>query len=76
MVFYLVALTILAHMNPGDHSRLASMRFVPPVAKGPEVLDFFEVVALEVCGIAFSSDSPAVLVNAFGPIHYCESSQV
>ncbi|KAI0542090.1 hypothetical protein GGR58DRAFT_335664 [Xylaria digitata] len=33
--------------------------------------DLLEHVGLEVCGIAFTSNDPSVLVNAFGPIFYC-----
>ncbi|KAI1201986.1 hypothetical protein F5X97DRAFT_271785 [Nemania serpens] len=33
--------------------------------------DLLEHIGLEVCGIAFTSNEPSVLVNAFGPISYC-----
>ncbi|KAI0506568.1 hypothetical protein F5B22DRAFT_441090 [Xylaria bambusicola] len=33
--------------------------------------DLLEQIGLEVCGIAFTSNEPSVLVNAFGPISYC-----
>jgi hypothetical protein len=33
--------------------------------------DFLEWCALEIVGIAFTSTSQAVLVNAFGPIFFC-----
>jgi len=37
--------------------------------------DILEHIGLEICGIAFTSNEPAVLVNAFGPISYCKSSK-
>ncbi|KAI8623265.1 hypothetical protein F5Y19DRAFT_459098 [Xylariaceae sp. FL1651] len=33
--------------------------------------DLLEQIALEICGISFASNEPAVLVNAFGPISFC-----
>ncbi|KAI0407054.1 hypothetical protein F4802DRAFT_612678 [Xylaria palmicola] len=33
--------------------------------------DLLEQIGLEICGIAFTSNEPSVLVNAFGPISYC-----
>ncbi|KAI0974985.1 hypothetical protein F4678DRAFT_421558 [Xylaria arbuscula] len=33
--------------------------------------DMMEQIGLEICGIAFTSNEPSVLVNAFGPISYC-----
>ncbi|KAI0112016.1 hypothetical protein GGR51DRAFT_53097 [Nemania sp. FL0031] len=33
--------------------------------------DLLEHIGLEICGIAFTSSEPPVLVNSFGPISYC-----
>ncbi|KAI1368919.1 hypothetical protein F5Y08DRAFT_294177 [Xylaria arbuscula] len=33
--------------------------------------DMLEQIGLEICGIAFTSNDPSVLVNAFGPMAYC-----
>ncbi|GAW15334.1 hypothetical protein ANO14919_047430 [Xylariales sp. No.14919] len=33
--------------------------------------DLLEHIGLEICGIAFTSNDPSVLVNSFGPISYC-----
>ncbi|KAI0453147.1 hypothetical protein F5B21DRAFT_304297 [Xylaria acuta] len=33
--------------------------------------DLLEQIGLEICGIAFTSNEPSVLVNAFGPISHC-----
>lgn len=75
MLYYLVALTILAHNNPRDLNRLSKLTLFGPVAGAREVfVDYLEVLALEVCGIAFTSDSPALLANSFGAIYYCESN--
>lgn len=38
------------------------------VSKG----DLLEAYALEICGIAFTTNIPSVLVNSFGPIAYCK----
>lgn len=73
MVYYLVALTALLHSAPWTVTWLDKLRRIPPVAAGLGVLDRLEVLALEVCGIAFSADSPAVLSNSLGPIFYCGS---
>lgn len=35
-----------------------------------EADDLLEQLALQICGIAFSAGTSAVLVNAFGPISY------
>lgn len=76
MVYYIVGLTILALNNPGDVLRLAELRLAPSPAMGSETLDdHLEVFALEMLGIVFTSYNPAVLVNSFGPIHYCQSHQ-
>lgn len=32
-----------------------------------------EAAALEICGLAFTAHSSPVVVNAFGPISFCES---
>ncbi|KAJ3494808.1 hypothetical protein NLG97_g3835 [Lecanicillium saksenae] len=35
------------------------------------LVDVLERVALDICGIAFTTNIPSVLVNAYGPISYC-----
>lgn len=35
------------------------------VSKG----DLLEAYAFEICGIAFTTNIPSVLVNSFGPLH-------
>ncbi|KAH8159471.1 hypothetical protein CIB48_g8780 [Xylaria polymorpha] len=37
--------------------------------------DLLEHIGLEICGIAFASNEPSVLVNAFGPISYCDETR-
>lgn len=37
--------------------------------------DALEKLALDICGVAFTANAPAVLVNAFGPIAFCKSCQ-
>ncbi|KAK1595065.1 uncharacterized protein LY79DRAFT_117922 [Colletotrichum navitas] len=38
---------------------------------GITALDVAESLALDVCGVAFTTDAPAVQVNSFGPIAFC-----
>ncbi|KAJ8126577.1 hypothetical protein O1611_g7062 [Lasiodiplodia mahajangana] len=49
--------------------RASSMGFLVGTVTTRE--DLLEHIGLEICGIAFTSNEPAVLVNAFGPISYC-----
>lgn len=35
-------------------------------------MDTAQLWALEICGVVFTSKTPAVIVNAFGPIAYCK----
>ncbi|ETS76945.1 hypothetical protein PFICI_10819 [Pestalotiopsis fici W106-1] len=41
--------------------------------KTPSKEDILEYSSLNICGIAFTTNTPSVLVNAFGPMFYCES---
>ncbi|KAI0594548.1 hypothetical protein F4775DRAFT_606183 [Biscogniauxia sp. FL1348] len=73
--YYLVSLTILA-MRSSNTSQLEmvkntvmEMGDMPTDAVTKE--DVLEHLALEVCGIAFTSNEPAVLVNALGPMSFC-----
>lgn len=35
--------------------------------------DILETCSIQLCGIAFTTNTPSVLVNAFGHMFYCES---
>ena len=66
--YYLVALYLL-----GDAASSANLQFIlamheTGITRARE--DFLEWCALEIVGIAFTSKSHAVLVNAFGPIFF------
>lgn len=72
--YALLALNILTAIAPRNQlPRLpeicdGSDKIVGEVAKG----DLLEAFALEICGIAFTTNIPSVLVNSFGPIAYCK----
>ena len=38
--------------------------------------NLLESFALEVCGVAFTAATHPVLVNAFGPVAYCEAPNI
>ena len=37
----------------------------------PVIIDELEQIAVKVCGLAFTAESPAVVVNSYGPISFC-----
>ncbi|KAH8174115.1 phytanoyl- dioxygenase [Sarocladium implicatum] len=69
--YYLVALYLLSETaSEEDLDQLCAME----VEQSETREDFLEWCALEIVGIAFTSTSKAVLVNAFGPIFFCSRS--
>lgn len=72
MHYILVALCILATFVP--QAMLESVEAVDPlsspVRRSQSVM--LDLWAMQICGIAFTSKSPTVLVNSFGPMAYCE----
>lgn len=70
MHYYLVALFILVDRAPEDEAHLlAELDFMGHYR--PSRPDQLSVLAAEISGIAFTAKTPAVIVNAFGPIAYC-----
>ncbi|KAI0013781.1 hypothetical protein F4779DRAFT_293015 [Xylariaceae sp. FL0662B] len=72
--YYLVSLCMLT-MGASSSGQLDQLRSLPLGIRGngadqtkEELLNH---LALEICGIAFTSNKPAVLVNAFGPMSFC-----
>lgn len=72
--YALIALTILAAFAP-----LNQLSMLPSVCDDAELItadvskgDLLETYAIEICGIAFTTNIPSVLVNSFGPIAYCK----
>jgi hypothetical protein len=63
---------LLAHADPKQVTDLVS-RSGSTILQAEQLLERY---ALEICGIAFTSNRPPVLVNAFGPMVYCECSFV
>lgn len=73
MHYYLIAIIILTANIPNIDmiSDITGLAHIPQHEGEPATKeDWLETLALEVCGIALTNDSPAVLINAFGPIHY------
>lgn len=72
MHYFLVSICILAVNAPPDcvATVLSSTHCNPQNrdAIGP----LLEYLALQICGIAFTTNIPSVLVNAYGPIAYCK----
>ncbi|KAH7038144.1 uncharacterized protein B0I36DRAFT_237958 [Microdochium trichocladiopsis] len=73
--YFLVALCVLSSRAPAqkrqaDIIELASS-YQPHFSECKGREEFLEAAAMEICGIAFTSNSPAVIVNAFGPISFC-----
>lgn len=70
MHYYLVALTILcSYASPEHLEDLGRLDLVGIEVESKDQL--LEAFAVEICGIAFTTKIPSVLVNAFGPIAYC-----
>lgn len=72
--YALLALNILTACAP-----LNQLPMLPEICDGSEKIigdvssgDLLEAFALEICGIAFTTNIPSVLVNSFGPIAYCK----
>jgi hypothetical protein len=72
MHYYLVAVVILALHVPED--RVGQLREAMPrqVETATTIDGILEALALNISGIAFTTKIPAVIVNAFGPMAYCE----
>ncbi|PTB62607.1 hypothetical protein BBK36DRAFT_1162864 [Trichoderma citrinoviride] len=71
--YLLVSLSILAVFARPDQ-----LSMLPPVDAGTSIAshaankeDLLDAYALEICGIAFTTNIAAVIVNSFGPIAYC-----
>ncbi|KAK1519267.1 hypothetical protein CPAR01_15705 [Colletotrichum paranaense] len=69
--YQLVATTILCiHASP---QQLSSLQNTLDGRNGRQDTkdDILEHLALDVCGVAFTANTPSVQVNAFGPIAFC-----
>lgn len=75
MHYYLVSLFLLSSSAPQDGlPRLYSICSDVVGGDMSSREDLQEACALEICGIAFTSNSTSVLVNSFGPICHCSYS--
>ncbi|KAI0203044.1 hypothetical protein F4808DRAFT_50587 [Astrocystis sublimbata] len=73
--YCLVSIAILAE-HTENTVQLGSLTSIAldmgfPTKMVPAREDLLEHIGHEVCGVAFTSNEPSVLVNAFGPISYC-----
>ncbi|KAF6810567.1 phytanoyl- dioxygenase [Colletotrichum sojae] len=67
--YQLVCMTVLCtHATPVQLTRLKYFDLLNEADTREAMLDR---LALDVCGVAFTANVPAVLVNSFGPIAYC-----
>ncbi|KAM0259643.1 hypothetical protein ACHAQJ_003222 [Trichoderma viride] len=71
--YALISLSILTVFAPLDQLSMLPRVCddVGSVAADANKADLLEAYALEICGIAFTTNIPSVLVNSFGPIAYC-----
>ncbi|KAK1986230.1 hypothetical protein LZ30DRAFT_706158 [Colletotrichum cereale] len=70
--YRLVSITLLCYHAPPE--RLPDLRALLDDDHTKTSItgrDVAEALALDVCGVAFTTDAPAVQVNAFGPIAFC-----
>lgn len=74
MQYALISLTILAVYAPvGRLSMLPTVHAdTENLAQNATKADLLEAYALDICGMAFTTNIPSVIVNTFGPIAYCK----
>jgi hypothetical protein len=72
--YLLVSLSILAvSAQPGQLSMLPAVNANTAITgHAADKDDLLDAYALEICGIAFTTNIPSVVVNSFGPIAYCK----
>ena len=73
MHYFFVAASILARHGKvqAQDTMLRATEWNPE--REPNIHDLLDYYALQICGIAFTTSVPAVLVNAYGPISFCKS---
>lgn len=70
MHYFLVACAILCLYAPQQH--LTELYNADQFESASMQQDLLENLATDICGIAFTTNIDAVLINAYGPITYCE----
>lgn len=70
MHYFLVACAILCLNAPPQY--LAELYNATQFESASIQQDLLETYATDICGIAFTTNIDAVLINAYGPIAYCE----
>lgn len=71
MHYFLIATTILCQHAPNGST--STLYRPPELSDDADTEILLDHYALRICGIAFTTNIPSVLVNAFGPMHFCES---
>lgn len=70
--YELVCVTILCtEATPANITLLKALRYDTQDIGGTRT-EILENCGLDLCGIAFTADTPPVLINAFGPIAFCK----
>ncbi|KAI0144927.1 hypothetical protein BJ166DRAFT_603101 [Pestalotiopsis sp. NC0098] len=71
MHYFLTSICLLTTCAPEDQlthiAQLTQIESDEPSSKE----DILETCSIQLCGIAFTTNTPSVLVNAFGPMFYC-----
>ncbi|KAM0602616.1 hypothetical protein ACHAQG_008205 [Verticillium nonalfalfae] len=70
--YFLVSIMVLCMVMPLETLTEILQLVETDLPSSPSREVILETHALEVCGLAFTAKSNPVLVNAFGPISYCE----
>lgn len=75
MQYFLVAIFILAANAPPNCVQ-AALESNPDTGHHSALHNMLESIALQLCGMTFTTNIPSVLVNAYGPISYCKAPLV
>lgn len=72
MHYFLTSICLLTACAPEDQlTHIAQLAQIGS-DETPSKEDILETCSIQLCGIAFTTNTPSVLVNAFGPMFYCE----
>lgn len=72
MHYFLTSICLLATCAPEDQLIHIAGLIQIGSAETPSKKDILETCSIQLCGIAFTTNTPSVLVNAFGPMFYCK----
>ncbi|TEA13803.1 hypothetical protein C8034_v004168 [Colletotrichum sidae] len=69
--YQLVSLTLLCLHSPSDCASEMRAFIDGSMEQNATKENVLENLALEICGAAFTSNNPSVIINAFGPMAFC-----